>query len=227
VTDSDLMKVSPELTAVAGLLSTVGLTAKAVETQQGVVDLLRAFTPAEADRLEYLITFAEAEHNLIVRLVGDDRRDEAAAWSAGAIAAYRRYAAAPGAEVQRLNRDITDLQKRLAALGLTAEPVSALQLLVDALRASTPAEPDRLEYQITFAEARHNLIARLIDDHRSTEAADLVAQTVSAYRDYAAQAGADHLRVAQDLRELAQVLSDAGLDDESRTAQRAADEIPA
>lgn len=175
VDDSDPMTVTPELTAVAGLLSTVGLTAKAAEAQQTVVDLLRGFTPAEADRLVYLISFAEAQHNLIVRLIDDHLPAEAAALAPQTIAAYRQYTAAGVTAVQgRLNRDITDLQKQLRAIGLTAEPVEALQLLVDAFRASTSAESDRLEFQITFAEARHNLIARLIDalwlkrrDHRT------------------------------------------------------------
>jgi hypothetical protein len=229
VDDVDPMTVTSSLTRDAGLLSTVGLTAKAVDTQQTVIDLLRAFTPAEANRLEYLITVAEAQHNLIVRLVDDHRPSQAAGLARQTIEAYRGYIAAGGTDVSRLNQDITDLQKLLnsPAVGLTAEPVELLQLLVATFRAAPPPQSHsgRLTFQITFAEARHNLIARLLDDHRPTEARALVAETVAAYRNYATETGADLLRAASDLTQLVGVLAGGSLTAESQSAQQAADEI--
>jgi hypothetical protein len=231
VNGADPMTVTPSLTADAGLLSTVGLTAKGVDTQQTVIDLLRAFTPAEPNRLQYLISVAEAQHNLIVRLIADTRPTQAASSARQTIDAYRGYIAAGGTDVSRLNRDITELQKQLSSppVGLRAEPVEALQLLIAAFHAAPPpqAASERLEFQIMFAEARHNLIARLLDDSRRTEASALVAETVAAYRDYAAEPGAESPRAASDLTQLAGVLAAASLTSESQRAQQAADQLPA
>lgn len=56
------------------------------------------------------------------------------------IAAYRAYTGAVAhPDVLRLNRDIIDLQKQLNAIGLAAEPVEALQLLVGAFEGSSRA----------------------------------------------------------------------------------------
>jgi hypothetical protein len=225
--ESNPMTVSAEMTLLDGVLAALHLTAKAVDFQQAIVDLLQGFTPARADQVDYLIDLAEARHNLLVRLTGDHRPDEAATWAAPAIAAYRQYTAAGGVDVSRLNRDLIDLDKQLLALGLTAAAVDSQQVLVDALQGFTPAAADRLNYQITFAEARHNLIIRLFDDHRPAEAAPLIPPVIAAYRDYAATAGADLSRVATDLHDLTGQLLGAGLTAESAAAQQVLDSVPA
>ena len=132
--------LAAELTAVAGLLSSVGMTAQAVDTQREVVDLLSGEALSGSDRAEHLISLAEAKHNLLVALIDDHRASEAASCAADVIAAYRAYTGAVAhPDVLRLNRDIVDLQKQLNAIGLAAEPVEALQLHVVAFEGSSPA----------------------------------------------------------------------------------------
>jgi hypothetical protein len=104
---------------------------------------------------------------------------------------------------------------------LTDEALSAAQAAVDALVALTLAPADQLEHQLKLAEARHNLIARLIDAQHVDEAATLAPQTITAYRDYAAAPGADIMRVAQDLAELAPQLHREGLILEADNVRRA------
>ena len=227
VAGGDPMTVASELTAVAGLLSTVGLTSRGVDTQQTVVDLLRGFTPPDPQRREYLISLAEAQHNLIVRLIDDHRSPEAAAAAAPTIAAYRRYVAAADSDVWRLNRNLTSLQKVLLSIDRSAEALEAADLLVKVFATSAPAKSEHLEFAITFAEARHNLVARLIDNHRPREAAAQSAQAIAAYRHYAAETGADRPRAIRNLTELARLLHDGGLTSESQSAQHAANEIAA
>ncbi|WP_331773407.1 DUF1929 domain-containing protein (plasmid) [Embleya sp. NBC_00888] len=91
----------------------------------------------------------------------------------------------------------------------------------------TIAPPDKamLDRQISFAEARHNLIARLIADGRVEEAVALVAETIAGYRRYARLAGADVMRVGRDLASLADQMTGAHRTLEATAAQQAADDI--
>jgi hypothetical protein len=217
----------PELTAFAGLLSGLGQTAEGAAAQQALVDMLQRFSPPEAARAEYELAVAEAVQNLIVRLLDDHRPDTVAALAPQAITAYREYAATAGADILRVARDLTDLDKQLDGLGLTTQALDAQQAAVDVLSGFTPAEADRPDDQIAVAEARHNLIVRLLENSRPAEAANLVAQTLTAYRDYVAAPGADLTRVARDLAELAGLLAQAGLTAEAADTQRTLDQINA
>ena len=222
------LTIAPELNRVAGLLSAVGLTALAVDTQQQAVDLLRDFTPAAPDHLEYLILLAEAQQDLIVRLTDERRPAAAAALGPATVAAYRAYVAESGADadVWRLNNDLTPLQKQLLFVHLTDEALAAVGLLVDTFSAATvPAE--HLEFDITFADARQNLVARLIDANRPEDAAVQATQAIAAYRQYAAEVGADHARAITELTDLANVLQNGGLTPESQSAKNAATAIGA
>jgi hypothetical protein len=217
--------VAPDLTAFAGLLSGLGQTAEGAAAQQALVDMLQRFSPPEAARAEYELTVAEALQNLIVRLLDDHRPDTVAALALQAITAYREYAATAGADVLRVARDLTDLDKRLDGISLTAQALDAQQAAVDILSGFTPTEADRPDYQIAVAEARHNLILRLLENSRPAEAAGLVAQTLAAYREYAAAPGADLTRVALDLAQLAGTLTQAGLTAEAADVQRTLDQV--
>lgn len=222
----DPLTIAQELNRVAGLLSAVGLTAMAVETQKQAVDLLRGFTPADPDRREYLITFAEVQQDLIVRLTDDHRPADAAAAAPATIVAYRAYVAESGADanIWRLNNDLTPLQKQLSAVHLTDEPVAAAGLLVDAFSAVT-VQAEHLEFDLTFADARQNLVARLIDARRPEDAAAQATQAIAAYRQYAAESGADHTSAINELTNLANVLQNGGLTPESQNAKDAATAI--
>jgi DNA-directed RNA polymerase specialized sigma24 family protein len=143
------------------------------------------------------------------------------------IAAYRQYTAAGGDAVGRLNQDLTELDKQVLPIGLTSAAVDVLQILVDALQAFTPAAADQLNYQITYAEARHDLIIRLFGDNRTAQAVPLVPPVTAAYHDYAAATGADLPRVTNDLRDLVGQLLGAGLTAQNAAAQRVLDSVPA
>jgi len=53
-------------------------------------------------------------------------------------------------------------------------------------------------FNIVFAEARHNLVARLIDTHRLKAAASQSAQAITAYLHYARENRADPARAIGD-----------------------------
>src|SRR6266536_269178 len=220
--------VAGELTVLAGQLGPAGLPDRAVETQELALRLLREFTPTDDERQEHLLALAEAQHNLIVRLIDAQRQADAVAAAPAAVAAYRRYVAdaGSGADVMRLDRDLTPLQKHLLSVGLTEEPLAAVALLVDAYAAAVPPADPR-EFDISFAEARHNLIARLIDARRLDDAAAQSAEAITAYERYAAERGADRARAQADLEELARVLRAGGLDSKADSAQAAAAAIQA
>ena len=223
VDDSDPMTVTPELTAVAGLLSTVGLTAKAAEAQQTVVDLLRGFTPAEADRLEYLISFAEAQHNLIVRLRDAQDFPPAVALAGPTVAGYRDYATQPGADLARVQRDLADLVKPLLVVGAPGQALDAERAALEILERIVPAAGGALDHEIAVAEAQHNVVARLLDNHLDDEGKQLAAATIRAYVDYAGKPGATVSRAIADLEEFStHVLAPASLTDLAAQAHQAA-----
>jgi hypothetical protein len=116
---------------------------------------------------------------------------------------------------------------RDAAAGKAAEAVDAISLAVSILE-SADVTPDRqLEYLIMLAEARHNLIARLIDNHQAAQAAALAAPAIAAYQAYAATPGADLGRTGRDLVQLAAQLRAIGDTADAATAQQAADDLAA
>ena len=198
--------------------------------RQLIVATLRNYTPPADQLVEYLIYFSEQRQNLIARLVEQNRLAEAAALGPETVAGYTDYYnGVPDADRSetvrgRLDPDLVGLQRLLADAGLTAEPVAALQLLVAGFRASTPPTDtaQRLDFDFKFAEARQDLIARLIDDGQTAQAQALVAETIDAYRQYASDQGADPTLAVGDLTGLAQLLAAARLTAETAAAQQAA-----
>jgi hypothetical protein len=84
---------------------------------------------------------------------------------------------------------------------------------------------EHLEFDLTFADARQNLVARLIGAHRPQDAAAQATQAIAAYSQYAAEAGADHASAINELTNLANVLQNGGLTLESQSATDAATAI--
>ena len=223
---ADPEAIAPELTALAGILPSLGHAAEGVDAQQAVVDLLIRFASTAAARPTYQLAVGEAMQNLIARLLDDSRLSNIATLATQAISAYRKYAATPGADVLRVARDLSVLSSRqLVAAGRPHEAVLAQQALLDVLVGFTPPAERRLEYLLALAEGRHNLIARLIDDRQVEQGAALVAETIAAYRDYVGQSGADVMRVAGDLSELSALLTAASRPHEAALAQQALDAI--
>jgi hypothetical protein len=205
-----------------------GKAAEAVDAISLAVSILESADVTPDRQLEYLIMLAEARHNLIARLIDNHQAAQAAALEPAAVAAYKSYAQTAGADVLRVGRDLAQLAVQLANAAQPAAAVDAQQDLVDVLAAApAPAAGDRLEYLIMLAEARHNLIARLIDNHQAAQAAALAAPAIAAYQAYAATPGADLGRTGRDLVQLAAQLRAIGDTADAATAQQAADDLAA
>jgi hypothetical protein len=226
-------KASHELTTVARQLESAGWAADAVAARTLLVTALQSFRPSADQQLDYLIFLAEQRQNLIARLVEQGRFAEARALGPLAVANYRDYYTAlpeAGRDVivrVRLDPDLAELQRQLRDAGLSTEPVEALQLLVVGFRASTPpTEPaNLLDFTLKFAEALKDLTARLIDDHRASDAKALVGDALDEYRRYVNLPGSDRAHVVEDLGSLAQLLSQAQLTAEADAAKRAAQDL--
>jgi hypothetical protein len=95
--------------------------------QQAMVDVLAGFTPAAADRLEFLLLLAEGRQTLMARLIADARVEQAAALTGQTIADYRNYAVQPGADVRRAAGDLSVLSVDLQAAGRSVEAAMAQQ----------------------------------------------------------------------------------------------------
>lgn len=228
---ASVLDVADELTRLAGLMSApeVGLPAESVDAQRAVLEMLRTYTPPAGrreHRREHRRMLVEAKHNLIVRLIADHRPGEAIALAAETIRDYRAYAALPGARVLRTADNLSTLHKQLNPVSAT-DALNAQQAAVAVLEAFTPPPADRATHRITLADARHTLMARLIDAGRPAEAAALTARTVADYRQYAAAENADVQRVLSELAKLAALLLGAGLSAEAAQAQQAHDDIEA
>ena len=222
---ADVMRAARDLGALSAELASAGRPGEAVGPQQALVEVLAGFSPAAAQRLDYLITVAEGRHNLIARLIADQQVEAAAGLAGQAVADYRAYAAEPGADVMRAARDLGALSAELASAGRPGEAVGPQQALVEVLAGFSPAAAQRLDYLITVAEGRHNLIARLIADQQVEAAAGLAGQAVADYRAYAAEPGADVMRAARDLGALSAELASAGRPGEAVGPQQALVEV--
>ncbi|MEO3809241.1 hypothetical protein ABGB17_09610 [Sphaerisporangium sp. B11E5] len=188
------------------------------------IDTVRAFTPPVQAAAEYTVFAAELLHSRITRLLTDGRLPQAAAHTPETLTAYDAASAAPGADIMRVARDLNQLAAQLGNHNLTHEAVTAQQTLVDHLtdHAAAAVSADQLlEYHIMLAEARHNLIARLLADRQPEKAATLVSITLASYRQYVALPGADIMRVARDLNQLAAQLGSHNLTHDAVTVQQA------
>jgi hypothetical protein len=219
---ADVRRAAQDVSALSVQLAAAGRSAEAVMTQQAVVDVLAGFTPAAADRLNFLLLRAEGRQALMGRLIADARVEQAAALTGQTIADYRNYAALQGADVRRAAQDVSALSVQLAAAGRSAEAVMTQQAVVDVLAGFTPAAADRLNFLLLLAEGRQALMERLIADAQVEQAAALTGQTIADYRNYAAQQGADVRRAAGDLSVLSVHLQAAGRLVEAALAQQAA-----
>jgi len=120
---------------------------------------------------------------------------------------------------------LAQLASQLANNGRPAEAVAVQEALVEVLAAFTPTPDQELEAAIMLAEARHNLVARLIEAGRADEAGALVGAAIAAYRHYTAISGADILRVGRSLAQLASQLANNGRPAEAVAVQEAAQDL--
>jgi kumamolisin len=227
-TDSggDLLAVVPFTEWFAGVLVTVGVPQESVAAQQRVVDLLVAFSPAEADRqLGRGIALAQARENLIVRLISAGRKADALALVPQTITSYRDYAALPGADAVTVARDLFALDKQIGP-DPSSLPVDIERAAVDVTTTVLPLPGHEAEYRLAKAESLHNLMIRLLENGQSAEAADLPPRILAAYQQAAASAGVDVTQLRADLTDLVSQLKTAGFAAESTSAQQLLDDLP-
>ena len=224
--DADRPRTWRDMAELAAIFARAGKGTVSADVLRALVTMLETVAPTAADRLEHHIQLAEARHNLIARLFDGNRPDEAVALAGATIQSYKDYTALADADRPRTWRDMAELAAIFARAGKGTVSADVLRALVTMLETVAPTAADRLEHHIQLAEARHNLILRLIDDDRAQQAATLVAATIDAYNHYAALPGADVARVGRDLADLAGRLSGAGLPSEAATVQAAAAELP-
>jgi hypothetical protein len=112
-----------------------------------------------------------------------------------------------------------------ASAGNVADAIDAAQQAVSVLERADAPPDQQPDYQIMLAEARHNLIARLIGAQRPQQAIALADETISGYQAYAAMPGADLARVARDLAELAGQLQGIGDTAHAAEARQAANDL--
>ncbi|GAA3228501.1 hypothetical protein GCM10017691_19700 [Pseudonocardia petroleophila] len=142
-------------------------------------------------------------------------------WAHFMVHSTRHYATLPGADVMRAAAELTPLVRELSAAGQTADAQAVQQASVDVLEEFSPAAAERTAYLILRAEAKHNLIARMIENKQLADVGPLAGSAISNYQAYTAAAGADLARAARDLGELVKPLLTAGLPAQALAAQRA------
>ncbi|WP_156409717.1 hypothetical protein [Nocardioides sp. Soil796] len=223
---ADVVQAGRELSQLSGQLAAAHLPRDAVTPQQMATDALAAFQPPEGGATEHVIALAEARHNLLVRLFESGMDAQAAPLAEPALSGYRTYAEREGADLFRVQRDFAEFVKPLLAIGLADAALVAQRGALSVLQRMVPSAGGELEHEISLAEARHNLVARLLDVQLVAEARPTAAATIRAYQDYAARPGADVERAVRNLRELASVvLTPAQLTDLAAQANEAADSL--
>ena len=93
----------------------------------------------------------------------------AAMFASQKIDAYQQYVTLPDADLWKASQEMADLARPLEAAQWLDEAITVHQLTVATLRNYTPPADQRVEYLISFAEQRQNLIARLIEQNRLAE----------------------------------------------------------
>lgn len=221
---ADVMRAAAELTPLVRELGAAGLSTDAQAVQQASVDVLEAFSPAAAERTEHLILRAEANHNLIARMIENGRLADVGPPAGSAIGDYQAYAAAAGADLTRAAGGLGELVKPLLTAGLPDQALAAQRANLDVLQAiTTPADP--LGHDLALAESEHNVVARLIDAGQTPHAAPLVEPLLAHYLAYAGRPAADLPRVRRDLTELAALLASAGLASEAGATHHTLDRL--
>jgi hypothetical protein len=217
---ADLWQAVQELLVLDRQLAAAGYPGPALDAQQLTVTALLSYTPDRARQHEYPILLAEQRHNLIVRLLDNGDAVAAAALGPATLASYNDYLSLADPDRWRVAHDLAALPRFLINAGAPAQALEVQRACVQVLRAYTPPADNRLEYTIFFAEQRHNLIARLIDNGAKDEAVALFRETLDGYRDYVAQGDADRWRAGHDLAELASWMDQATHPHEALDAQQ-------
>ena len=173
---ANVLKAAAELTTISGQLALPPTFIDGVAPQQLALDALTSFTPAPAERLGHLFAINESRHNLIVRLRDAQMFPAAAALAEATVAGYREYAVQPGADLVKVWHDMADLVKPLIVVGAIRQALTSARDAHQTLMRIVPEPGGELDHEVLLAEAQHNLVARLIDNHLTDEATDARGQ---------------------------------------------------
>ena len=220
---ANVLKAAAELTSISGQLAVPPTFIDGVAPQQLALDALTSFTPAPEDRLGHLLAINESRHNLIVRLRDAQMFPAAAALAETAVAGYREYAVQPGADLVKVWHDMADLVKPLIVVGAIRQALTSARDAHQTLMRIVPEPGGELDHEVLLAEAQHNVVARLLDNHLADEATTLANRTIRAYTVYAGRPGANRTRAVDDLERFStEVLAPGGLADLAAEATAAA-----
>ena len=152
-----------------------------------------------------------------MRLLDDSRPAEAEALVTPMLDGYRRFVA-DGGDVGRVLQDrVVDLVKPLLAAHLPDQALAITRAHLDLLEGChAPGNgSQRAQHLLDLANARHNLVARLLDSGRTDEADALVPTVVRDYRAYTQQPEADLVEAIDQLRAFKLVVESAALTEAS------------
>lgn len=160
---ADRPGISHALSTLANQLSLQHLDDLAARAQDAAVSVAQAAVDAGATDATALTWLAECRHTLAQRLVDAGRREQAAAQTIAAVPAYQRAAAAPGAAVIGIARNLTSLQKLMLSLGLASEGFATQRTAVAVLEAYSPPAAWRADYDALLSDLLVTLAARCDD----------------------------------------------------------------
>ena len=128
---ANLPKVQRDLADLVKPLLVVGAPEQALGAARAALEILQRIVPEAGQELDHEISTAEAQHNVVARLLDNGLVDEAKALAATTIQAYLDYAHRPAAEVSRAIADLEELDERvLAPAGLTTLADQAQQAAI-------------------------------------------------------------------------------------------------
>lgn len=117
---ADLVRLTRDLGELVKPLLAAHLPREALIAQQTQLAVLQADN-APADPSGHQLAIAEAQHNVVARLLDDGQPAAAALVVTDVITAYLHYAHQPGADRVRVRADLEQLSNLLASAGLTDE----------------------------------------------------------------------------------------------------------
>jgi hypothetical protein len=133
---ADPQKAAHELASVSDLLclNRAGQPAASLTAQQAAVDALAglASVPAGTAAADFRLAQAEVREILISRLIDNEQAADAAAQAPAAVAAFKDYLAAPGADPQKAANELSSIANQLSAAGQAAAAQAAQQAAKDA-----------------------------------------------------------------------------------------------
>ena len=109
---------------------------------------------------------------------------------------------------------MADLVKPLTTVGAIRQALTAARDAHQTLMRKVPEPGGELDHEILLAEAQHNVVARLLDNHAVDESTTLAERTIRAYSAYAGRPGANTSRAVDDLKRFStEVLAPGSLAD--------------